>query len=66
MSTQTIRTDASGEMVAACDGVRQAMFAAADRVIRYHQAALDAKVSKLMRADPKRATGRSPLGERRV
>lgn len=66
MSAQTIRTDAAGEMIAACDGARRAMFAAADRVIRYHQAALDAKVGKLMRADAKRTTARSPLGERRI
>ena len=65
MATQQTSTSAAREMALACDGARRAMFAAASRVISYHQAALDAKVSRMVSSESQRPSfDRTPADRR--
>ncbi len=63
MNSQTFRSGVSVEMTNASNMARRALFAAASRVIRYHQAALDAKVSRLMNTETQRSTHREQVTE---
>lgn len=51
MNADTVNVNRSNQMLAACDGARRSMFAAATRVIQYHQSTLDQKVNRLLRAE---------------
>ena len=65
MVTKQTSPSSAREMSIACDGARRAMFAAASRVISYHQAALDAKVGKLTQTESQRpAFGRTAAENR--
>lgn len=53
MDAKGVKISSSNQMLASCDGARRAMFAAATRVIQYHQATLDEKVERLLQAELK-------------
>ena len=42
------------------DGAQRALFSAASRVLRYHAAALDARVARIMQMQPDDASGPQP------
>lgn len=51
MNSETGGPRVSVELLGATDAARRALFAAANRVLRYHQAALDARFNRLVRAE---------------